>query len=94
MHLGGFIHPFDARELHTHGELSRSKMWTGTGTSTHNEKTNTWTMRATSHGPFGRTVMKGCMKVIDDDTMEWCWSEYALGGLMKTMEMCGTSKRK
>ena len=66
---------------------------TGTGTSTHNEKTNTWTMRATSHGPYGKTVMKGCIKVIDDDTMEWCWSEYALGGLLKTMEICGTSKR-
>ncbi len=67
---------------------------TGTGVATHNEKNNTWTMRATSHGSFGKTTMKGCMKIVDDDTMEWCWTEYAMGGLMKTMEMCGTSKRK
>ena len=67
---------------------------TGTGTARFNEKTNTWTMRATSYGPHGKTMMKGCITVIDDDTMEWCWTEYAMGGLMKTMEMCGTSKRK
>jgi len=39
-------------------------------------------------------TMKGWVKNIDADTMEWCWTEYAMGGLVKTMEMCGTSKRK
>ena len=67
---------------------------TGTGSSKYNEKTDTWTMKATSHGPHGKMKIKGWVKSIDADTMEWCWSEYAMGGLMKTMEMCGTSKRK
>ncbi len=67
---------------------------TGTGTAKYNEKTNTWTMRATSHGSHGKMKMKGWVKIVDADTMEWCWTEYAMGGLMKTMEMRGTSKRK
>ena len=99
--LEGFddMHGHDTWTYDTHSKKYRST-WvdsmgsTGTGTATHNEKTNTWTMRATSHGPYGKTTMKGCIKVIDDDTMEWCWTEYAMCGLMKTMEMCGTSKRK
>ena len=66
----------------------------GTGTATLNEKTNTWTMKATSHGPHGKMTIKGWVKNVDADTMEWCWTEYAMGGLIKTMEMCGTSKRK
>ncbi len=66
----------------------------GTGESWHNDKTNTWKMRFTSHGPHGKTTGKGCVKMIDDNTMEWCWAEYAMGGLMKTMEMKGTSRRR
>lgn len=67
---------------------------TGTGVSWVDDKTNTWHMRATSHGPFGKTKMKGWAKVVDDNTMEWGMSEYAFFGLFKTMEMKGTSKRK
>lgn len=67
---------------------------TGAGTTKLDEETNSWTMRAASHGPHGKTKAKGFMKTIDDDTMEWCWTEYAMGGLVKTMEMCGTSKRQ
>ena len=52
---------------------------TGTGTSTHNEKTNTWTMRTTSHGPYGKTVKKGCIKVIDNDTMEMVLVRICVG---------------
>ena len=65
-----------------------------TGTARHDEKTNTWKMRATSHGPFGKTTMKGHVKIIDDDNMEWTWTEYMMWGLFKTMEMSGTSKRR
>ncbi len=66
----------------------------GLGSSRYNEKTNTWTMRATSHGPHGKTTAKGTLKIIDNDTMEWTWTEYAMGGLFKVMEMKGTSKRR
>ena len=67
---------------------------TGIGWATHNEEDNTWKMKATSHGPHGKTMMTGTLKIVDEDTMEWCMTEHAMGGLMKTMEMCGTSTRK
>lgn len=66
----------------------------GTGEARFNEKTQTWHMSAKSRGPHGKMTMKGTAKLIDADTMEWTWSEYAMGGLMKTMEMTGTSRRK
>ena len=65
---------------------------TGTGESTLDEKTNTWHMKATSFGPHGKTTMKGTVRFIDDDHMEWTWSEYM--GWMKTMEMKGKAHRK
>lgn len=83
----------------THDKVYRST-WVdtmgsiGTGVIRHDEKTNTWRVRATSHGPFGKTTGKGKVQLIDDDTMEWTWTEYAMGGLVKTMEMSGTSRRK
>ena len=61
------------------------------GESTYDEKTNMWHSKGTSFGPHGKTTAKGWMKVIDNNTMEWGWTEYA--GLMKTMEMSGTSRR-
>lgn len=83
----------------THDKLYRST-WVdsmgsvGTGKSTYDESTRTWKMTAVSHGPFGKTTMKGTAKMIDDNTMEWTWAEYAMGGLMKTMEMKGTNRRR
>lgn len=66
---------------------------TGTGVSWIDEKTNTWYTKAKSHGPMGATTMKGWVKIIDENTMKWVWTEYAMGGLIKTMEMKGISKR-
>ena len=51
-------------------------------------------MRATSYGPFGKTTAKGTVTFTDPDSMEWNWTEYAMGGLMKTMHFTGTSKRR
>ena len=65
---------------------------TGTGEAWHDEKTNTWHFRATSHGPCGKTSITGHVKVLDEDTMEWTFTEYA--GLIKTMEMTGTGTRR
>ncbi len=64
------------------------------GTARHDERTNTWYMRSTSYGPFGKTLAKGRVEFTDPDTAVWRWTEYAMGGLVKTMEMTGTSKRK
>lgn len=66
----------------------------GIGSAKYDEKTDTWYMRATSHGPWGKATSKGTVKFIDENTMEWTWTEYAMGGLMKTMEMKGTSRRQ
>lgn len=63
-----------------------------TGSTTYDEETRTWKMKARSYGPHGKTTMKGTFKFIDDDTMEWCVTEHA--GLMKIVEMSGTGKRR
>lgn len=67
---------------------------TGTGTGRYCEDTGTWTMKGKSKGPMGSTTTKGTARFVDKDTMEWTFTEYAMGGLMKTMEMMGTSKRQ
>ena len=67
---------------------------TGIGESWINDKTNTWYMKAKNHGPFGTTTMKGWVKIIDENNMKWEMSEYMMGGLIKTMEMRGISKRQ
>jgi hypothetical protein len=61
------------------------------GHSEYDEKTNTWDMEAKSHGPWGKSTLKGWVKFTDADTMEWWMVEYY--GLMKVMEMSGTDKR-
>ena len=66
----------------------------GIGEARYKEKTGTWHMRAKGRGPHGKTTMKGTAKLIDANTMEWTWSEHMMGGLMKTMEMTGTSRRR
>lgn len=67
---------------------------TGMGTSRYDEKTGTWRMRAHGHGPFGGTCYTGTVTFPEPNTMEWTWKEYALWGLIKTMEMNGTSHRQ
>lgn len=66
----------------------------GHGTSWHDEKTGKWHMKSTNHTPWGKTKAKGTVTFVDPNTMEWSYAEYAMGGLMKTMEMKGTSKRQ
>ena len=66
----------------------------GTGEGWYDEKNDSWRMRAISHGPMGKSTMKGTVKFIDDNTMEWWWAEYAMGGLVKVMELNGTGRRK
>jgi hypothetical protein len=63
----------------------------GMGVSTYDEKTDTWHMKATSYGPWGKSRSKGWVRFIDADHMKWWWVEYT--GLMKTMEFNGTGER-
>jgi len=64
------------------------------GEGWHDEKTDTWHMRMTGYRPFGKSMAKGTATFTNKDTINWTWAEYAMGGLMKTMEMTGTSKRQ
>lgn len=80
----------------THDKVYRST-WvdsmgmSGMGVSKYDEKSDTWRMTATSHGPWGKSTIKGSLRFPNADTMEWEWTERS--GLMKVMEMKGTSSR-
>lgn len=63
------------------------------GTGRYNEKTRTWHMKSTNYTPFGKTTAKGTARFVDDNTMEWDFSEYAMGGLIKVMHWTGTGKK-
>lgn len=65
----------------------------GTGTAWYDAKADVWHLRANTRGPLGSIVGKGRVKFPDPNTMEWSWTDYAMGGLVKTMELRGTSKR-
>lgn len=67
---------------------------TGTGTARRDAKTGIWHMRAVTRGPFGKSSAKGTVKFIDANTNEWTWTEYVMGGLIKTVEMKGTARKK
>jgi len=64
----------------------------GIGHSTYDADTRTWHLvYSTLHGPWGKSTMKGTMKLVNDDTMDWSWTEYM--GWTKTAEMSGTARR-
>jgi hypothetical protein len=66
-------------------------------TTTHDEATATWILKFKSHGPSGSTVGRGCVKMVDDDTMEWSWVEWPAWDVLrffKAVELKGTYKRK
>jgi len=63
----------------------------GTSVSSYDEKSGKWKMKSTSHGPWGKSTMKGWLKFTTPDTMEWWFAEHH--GLMKVMEMTGTGTR-
>ena len=65
----------------------------GVGVNRYNKKTNTWHVKSTTYGPWGKGTGKGKVWFTDDDTNHWEWTEYAMGGLMKTFEMKGTGRR-
>lgn len=80
----------------THSKKYRSTWVDTTGTvatgeGMYDEDTGVWTMRGASYGPHGKSTMTGTVRFVDDDTMEWTWTESA--GLMKVLEMSGTSRR-
>lgn len=69
----------------------------GYGKAWYNKKTDSWMMRGHGRGPMGATTGKGCVKFVDENTMEWTWQEWPawdLLGLFKFMKMKGTSTKQ
>lgn len=56
------------------------------------EKERHWEFSADSHGPAGKTRQFGRIRFVDDNTIEWTFTEY--WGLIKIVEMTGTARRK
>lgn len=66
----------------------------GTATARYDEQADTWHMRAVSHGAGGKMLWKGRVRFIDPDTKEEHWSGYAMGGLIKTVDMTKIETRR
>ena len=66
----------------------------GTGTAWYDETTDTWQFRTKSSSPFGKASGTGRVKFTDPNTMDWHWTEYATGGLIKTVDLSGISRRQ
>jgi len=66
----------------------------GVGTAWHDARTNTWHVKSKVYSPWGDNIGVGTAHFVDKDTVEWNWKEYAMGGLMLTMEMNGTNHRR
>lgn len=90
------IWSWDARKRKYRSWFFDSMGGQGVGTARYNEKTQMWSMRAKGSGPMGSTRGKGTWSATGD-TMTWTWVEYPWWdyfGLIKIMEMEGSSKRQ
>jgi hypothetical protein len=70
---------------------------TRTGTGTFDEKSRTWTVKARLRSPWGSSVDRGTIKIVDDHTLEWTWREWPAWDVLRLFpvaEFRGTSKRK
>ena len=66
----------------------------GTGTAWYDDKTDAWHLWASSSSFSGKASAKGQVKFTDPETMEWQWTEYGRGSLVKTLELTGPSRRQ
>ena len=66
------------------------------GTATFDEETKTWHMRGESRNLYkgSKTIGEGTATMVDDNTMEWSFTEYGPMKLKKLAEGKGTSRRK
>ncbi len=65
-----------------------------TGVAWHDEAKDKWYLRVKTRGPLGTMIGKGSVKFIGGDAMDWTWSDYAAGGLVKVMDLKGRSTRR
>lgn len=66
----------------------------GHGWAKYDPATKTFTMKARGTGPMGDTVMEGTTKMLDNNTMEWSFTEWDSWKLKKHVDAKGKSIRK
>ncbi len=67
---------------------------TGTGKATFNPLTKTWNYTTKGKGPWCSLKGKGTIKYLDENNVLWEWHEWDGTGLVKIMELKGSSRRK
>ncbi len=67
---------------------------TSMGTARFDESTQTWKIKGKSRSEFGNSTYHGTMRIMDNDTVEWDFSERAFLGLFKIVDFKGTMRRK
>lgn len=82
-------------------QIKKYRMWwfdsfgeTSAATVTYDEKTRTWTMKGSGQKYGHKTLGRGTLRHIDDNTVEWTWKEYDALGLFQLADMKGTSRKK
>jgi len=90
---GTRIWSYDAKAKKFRSSWVDSMGTTMQGTTWPDEKSGTWQFRTTGYGSFGPSTARGTVRFPDPDTMEWDWQEFVICGLVKTVEITGTSKR-
>jgi hypothetical protein len=88
------IWTWDAKAERFHGYMVSNMGERSTATARYDEETKTWHVKGKGTSPMGSSVSEGTMKMVDDNTMEWEFTEWDGLKLGKHMEMTGTSRRK
>ena len=65
-----------------------------TGRASYDEKTRTWSMKTKGKNAWCNIVNKGTIRQVDNDTLEWTWTQWDAWHIWKISEMKGTSRRK
>lgn len=66
----------------------------GTGKATFDPLTKTWHYTTKGSGPWCSLKGKGTIKYLDENNVLWEWHEWDGTGLVKIMELKGSSRRK
>lgn len=85
---------WDDRHHYFHTTWVDSTGGYGSGRARTRDNGTTWKVRGKSVSPMGTTTGRGTMTFVDENTMNWEWAEYTFFGLIKVMEMEGTSTRQ
>lgn len=63
------------------------------GSASYSESTRTWRIRTRGRSSICNVVNHGTIRMIDNDTLEWTWTQWDAWHILKYAEMKGTSRR-